>query len=263
MNFLRQRVAWVFLVLGLLASWVGLTTLVVKQTVVIPGQFTSYASKALENNTARSEISSVLAKSIRQTNPILQNIPTSQLDSAIDSALKNPAVISEFSNVAFEIQQHLLGLQNGPIVVGGSTLSSAVAHIIAGNNSTEEQIISKIPFSYTIASSTIPSFGKYYRLMNSTISLSFLAAGALLLSSLIISAKKRSTLRKIGIWFIGFSAFEVALIWALPRYITPLIHSGSLAIMTSIMRVSITSVEPIYVGAFAAGIVLTIISFLV
>lgn len=263
MAFIRQRIAGVFLIVGLLCSWVGLTSLVIRQAVLVPGQFTTYAYKALDNPVIREQVAGVMASSIRNSNSLLKIIPEPNLKSAIDSSLTKPAVKTEFANVAFDIQQHVLGLQSGPVVLGGPALSQAVAQSIASSNPVEEQLIAKIPISYTIKSSSIPSLAKYYSQLNSTIKVTLFGAAATLLASLVVAAKKRKTLRKIGIAFIGFSAFEVAGFWLTRKYLLPHIHSGPLVIISAILTASSNSIEPIYLGALGTGIALNIVSFLV
>ena len=263
MAFIRQRVAGILLLVGLLCSWVGLTSVVLRQTILIPGQFTSYAYKALGNAAVRSEVAGIIATDVENSHPILQSIPKPKLASAIDSALTKPSVKAEFANVALQIQQHILGLQNGPIQVGGPTLSTAIAQIIAPGNSPEEQALAQIPFGFQISGSSIPSLKSYYQKLNAIIKISLVAAAATLLSALMISAKKSKTLRKIGIAFIGFSAFEVLLFWAVPKYFLPHIKNGPLEVIAAIVNASSSSVDPIYLTAFGAGIGLSLISFLI
>lgn len=263
MAFIRQRVAGILLLVGLICSWVGLTSVVLRQAILIPGQFTGYAYKALDNTTVRSQIAGIIAADVEKSHPVLQSIPEPRLASAIDRALTNPSVKTEFANVAFQIQQHMLGLQSGPIEVGGSTLSTAVAQIIANGNTAEEQALAKIPFGFQISSASIPSLKTYYLKLNSIIKISLIAAAATLVSALMISAKRNKTLRKIGIAFIGFSAFEVLLFWAIPRYFLPQIKNGPLEVIAAIVNASSSSVDPIYLTAFAAGIGLSLISFLI
>lgn len=263
MTFFRQRVAGILLLTGLLCAWAGLTSVVLRQAVLIPGQFTGYAYKALDNATVRSQIAGIVATEVQKSHPILQSIPKPKLASAIDSALTNPSVKTEFANVALQIQQHMLGLQSGPIEVGGPTLSTAIAQIIANGNSTEEQALAQIPFGFQISSSSIPSLKTYYVKLNAIIKISLIAAAATLIGALIISAKRNKTLRKIGIAFIGFSVFEVLLFWAIPRYFLPHLKNGPLEVITAIVNASSSSVDPIYLTAFAAGIGLTLISFLI
>lgn len=235
----------------------------VRQAVLVPGQFSNYAAKALDNSVIRSQIAKVMATTIRNSNPQLQIIPETKLQASVDSALTKPAVKSEFGSVAFEIQQHILGLQKGSVVLGGPAFSAAVAQSIANGNPIEEQLIAKIPFSYTISSSSIPSLAKYYSKLNSTIKVTLFGAAATLIASLLISSKKRKTLRKIGISFIAFSAFEVAAFWLSSKYLLPHLHSGPLVVMSAILSASSNSIEPIYLGAFGGGIALLIVSFLV
>lgn len=249
--------------LGLILAWAGLTSLVIRQMVLLPMNTTAYATKVLANPTTRSAIADEITTSLQKSTPILQAIPTAQLRSAANQFLSSPAGANEFATVALQIQQHILGLQTGPIVVGGPELSSSLAKFVALGNPTAQALISKAPLSFTIASSTIPSLGKYYRLLEKVISFSFAGSAILLVSSLFISAKKRGTLRKIGLWFIGFSIFEVVLIWALPRYILPHFSNGPFTIFAALIRLSTSTVEPIYLSAFGAGVALTVISFLI
>lgn len=263
MKFVRQRIAGILLIFGLLLAWAGLTSLVIRQMVLIPMHATAYATKVLADPTTRSALANEIATSLQKSSPILQSTPTAQLRSAADQFLSSPVGAKEFATVALQIQQHILGIQTGPIVIGGPEFSSTLAKLLAAGNPTAQALISKAPLSYTIASTTIPSLGKYYNLLGKIISFSLIGSAILLISSLSISTKKRPILRKIGLWFIGFSIFEVALIWALPKYILPHFASGAFAFLTALVQLSTSAVEPIYLSAFGAGLVLTVISFLV
>lgn len=260
---MRQRIAGVLLIFGLLCAWVGLTTLVIRQTLLIPDQLPTYATKLLKNPTIRNEIATLVTGTLRNSNTVLRDIPQSQLHAAIDQSLTNPAVASQFASVALQIQQHLIGKQSGPIIVGGPVLSSSVAKAVAGNNPVAEQAIAQIPMTYTISSSSIPSFGKYYQKISKLINTSLLFAALLLFTSLVISAKRRKTLRKIGIWLVGFSIFEVSLFWLIPTYLLRYLHAGYPIIVAAILSASFSSVMPLYLTIFGSGLALTLISFLI
>lgn len=263
MIFLRQRVAGILLAVGLILAWIGMTTLVIRQTLLLSGQVPNYAATALENPTVRLAVSDLVVRSIQNSNQVLTQIPTAALQSAVDQALTSPAVAYEFGNVAQQIQLHFLGLEKQPVVIGGPALSSAVAAIVARKNPALDRIIQNIPFSYTVSSSSLPSIGRYYRWINNTMYTSLIASAVLLVGSLMIAAKKAKTLRKIGVWFLGFSVFEVAIFWLFPRYLLSHMHSGVGVLVAGLMTVSAGTIEPIYIGVFGAGLVLTLSSFLI
>lgn len=250
------------LVIGLFLAWVCLTSVVIRQSLQLSGQVSTYTTAALENPAVRSAVSDLIVTSAISSNPVLAQIPTAILISAVNRGLTEPLVVSEFGNVAIQIQQHLIGLNSGPIVIGGPELSSAVAQIIAPNNQDVKKLIESIPFSFTIANSSIPSFGRYYRWLSSTIKFSLSASGLLLVASLLLSAKKKSTIRKIGIWLVGFSLFDGALFWLLPKYLLPHLQNNAGKIAAGFLAVSAGAAEPIYIGVIGSGIVLAIISFL-
>lgn len=262
MNFVRQRVAGVLLVFGLILAWISLTGIVVRQTLLLSAQAPSYALAALKSPVIRSAVSDLVIKSVQDEFPIVGQIPAAELRPAIEEALTQPAVANEFANAALQVQQHFIGLNDQPIVLGGPQLSAAIAQIIAPNNLSTQQVIKNIAFSYTIASDSIPSVGKYYSRIGSLINVSLIGGLALLISSVLVSAKKSRTLRKIGIGFVGMSIFEVAVFWLLPRYVLPHLQSGPGIIFSAIITASASTIEPLYLGVFGAGVALTVVSFL-
>lgn len=262
MKFFRQRISGVLILLGLLLSWVGLTSLVVRQTLFVPGRIPGYAISALHNSQVRSAVAEFIAGSAQAQNPQLAAIPKASLSAAVDSALTDPAVSAQFANAALQIQEHMIGLQQGPITVGGPVLSSIVAKALAGNNATEEQILAKIPFTYTISPSSIPSFANLYRKIAEIINLSLISAATLLLLAVSISAKKGKTVRRIGIGFIALSAVEVLLLYLAPKYLISHIHSGPLLIVVTLMSVTTATAGAIYLTALALGAILLLGSFI-
>ena len=262
MKFLRQRVAGTLLVIGLVFAWVCLTSVAIRQSIQLSGQASTYTATALKNPSVRSAVSDLIVTSAKTSNPVLAQIPANILKSAVDKGLTEPLVVGELGNAATQIQQHVIGLNSGPIVIGGPDLSSAVAEIVAPNNFAEKKLIESAPFSVTIASSSIPSFGRYYRWLDSTLKFSLYASAALLAASLILSAKKNRTLRKIGLWFVGFSLFNGALFWLLPKYLLSHLQNSPGRITAGVLAASSAAVEPIYIVALGAGTLLTIISFL-
>lgn len=259
---MRQRLAAVLLVIGLILAWICLTSVVIRQTLLVSAKIPSYTTTALKNPTVRSALSDLIVKSVQHSYPVLSQIPTAQLNAAVGQALTQPAVVNEFANVTMQIQQHFIGLSDQPIVLGGPALSTAVAQIISPNNPTQQQIIEKIPFTYTIASSSIPSIGKYYRWIGNLINVSLYSSAVLLVAAMAVSAKKNKTVRKIGIAFIMFSAFEVAIFWLLPRYALSHFQSGPEVVVSGILAASAGAIEPIYLGVLGAGIAFTAVSFL-
>ncbi|MDA8081552.1 MAG: hypothetical protein M0Z96_08090 [Actinomycetota bacterium] len=263
MNFVRQRLATILLVIGLILAWICLTAVVIRQTLLLSAKIPSYATTALKNPTVRSAVSDLIVKSVKHSYPVLSQIPTAQLNTAVDRALTQPAVAYEFANVTLQIQQHFIGLSNQQIVLGGPALSTAVAQIISPNNPTQRQLIEKIPFTYAISTSSIPSIGKYFQWIGNLISVSAYSGAVLLVSAIAVSAKKNRTLRKIGIAFIMFSAFEVAVFWLLPKYVLSHFHSGPEVVVSGIMAAAGSAIVPIYVGVLGAGIAFTAVSLLI
>ena len=235
----------------------------IRQTLLLSGKIPSYSTTALKNPTVRSALSDLIVKSVEHSYPVLSKIPTAQLNAAVDRALTQPAVADEFANVTLQIQQHFIGTSDQQIVLGGPALSTAVAQIIAPNNPTQQQVIEKIPFTYAISSSSIPSIGKYFRWIGNLINVSSYGSAALLVAAIVVSAKKSRTLRKIGIAFIMFSAFEVTVFWLLPKYVLSHFHSGPEVVVSGIVAASASAIVPIYVGVLGAGIAFAAVSFLI
>ncbi len=259
---MRQRVAGVLLVLGLILSWVCLTGVVVRQSLLLTAKAPVYATTALKNPVVRSAVSEVIISSVQSKYPVLAEISTAQLRAAVEQALSEPAVAEELGNVALQLQLHFIGQSNGPIVIGGPGLSLAVAQIIAPGNQPLQQAIEKVPFSFTLSSSSIPSIGRYYRWIGTLINSTFVGGLALLAASLLVSAKRNKTLRKIGIGFIGMSALEVGLFWLLPHYMLSHLSNGSGVIISAMLAASASSIAAIYLGVFVAGIALTVVSLI-
>ncbi|MDA8270490.1 MAG: hypothetical protein M0Z39_03650 [Actinomycetota bacterium] len=262
MNFVRQRVAGVLLVVGLVLAWICLTGVVVRQTLLLSARAPSYALAALKSPVIRSTVSELIINSVQNEFPIVGQIPAAELRPAIEEALTQPAVANEFANAALQVQQHFIGLNDQPIVLGGPQLSAAVAQIIAPNNLSAQQVIKNIAFSYTIASDSIPSIGRYYSKIGTLITTSLIGGLALLISSVLVSAKKSRTIRKIGMGFVAMSIFEVAIFWLLPRYVLPNLQSGPWVIFSAIMTASASTIEPLYLGVFGAGVALIVVSIL-
>ena len=243
-------------------AWICLTSVVIRQTLLLSAKIPSYTATALKNPTVRSALSELIVKSVQHTYPVLSQLPTAQLTAAVNRALTQPAVVAEFADVTVQIQQHFIGLSDQPIVLGGPALSTAVAQIISPNNLAQQQLIQKIPFTYTISSSSIPSIGRYYRWIGHLINISLYSSAVLLVAAIAVSAKRNKTFRKIGIAFIMFSAFEVAVFWLLPRYLLAHFQSGPEVVVSGIMAASASAIEPIYLGVLGAGIAFTAISLL-
>ena len=260
LNFIRQRVAGVLLAFGLILALVCLTAAVMRQSVLTTSKVPSYTVVALKNPTVRSALSDIIVRSVQDKYPVLAHIPTSQLHSAVAQALTQPSVISEVADVAQQIQQHFVGVSKQPIVIGGPALSKAVAQTIAPSNPTLQQEIDKIPFSYDISSSSIPSIGKYYPWIIKSIRYSFAGGLALLVGAIAISAKRSKTLRKIGFGFIGMSVLEVAALWVIPHVLLAHNSNASEVVLSAVAAASVGSIEPIYLGVFGAGIAAVVLS---
>lgn len=259
---MRQRVAGILVIVGLILGWACLTTLVIRQTVMLSARVPDYALTALKNPTVRSAASDLIARSAQAKYQPLAQIPTTQLKDAIDSALSQPAVADEFANAALQIQQHLLGLNDQPIVLGGPGLTAAVAQIIAPQNPSEQQVIDKLPLSYTLESASIPSFGTYFRLNNGIFHVTLFSSALLLGLSLFIATKKSKILRRIGIGLVGLSVVEVVLFGFVPKYVLSHVHSGPAQIVAGLLTASTGGIEAIYLMVFGAGLALTAISLI-
>ena len=249
------------MVFGLILAWISLTGVVVRQTLLLSAQAPSYALAALKSPAIRSTVSELIIKSVQHQFPIVGQIPEAELRPAIEEALTQPAVANEFANAALQVQQHFIGLNDQPIILGGPQLSAAIAQIIASNDLSAQQVIKNIPFSYTISSDLIPSAGRYYSKIGSLITVSLIGALAFLISSVLVSVRKSRTIRRIGMGFVGMSIIEVAIFWLLPRYVLPNLQSGLWVIFSAIMTASASAIEPLYLGIFGAGVALIVTSF--
>ncbi|SHE72277.1 hypothetical protein SAMN02745225_01428 [Ferrithrix thermotolerans DSM 19514] len=256
---MRKTLGSLILTIGLLFGWGATFIHLTQLSFLQPGRLGQATSQLVQNSAVRSAMAGALGTALLPLFGGNTVISQAQLDQIITKALANPQVDAEFQSAMNTAQGHLIGVNTGPITLGGAAFSQEIAAQVAPYSPQVAQTIAQQGLAINIPGSALPNLGGYAKAAGKLERLFIALAALMLILSLIIHPSPGAVLRKVGMWLIGTSAIDAIVFWFVPSYILPQVAFSWAQITSAVLRTAGGPATTFYVALFAAGAIVLVL----
>lgn len=220
----RRSLAGSLCVLGLILASVALSCAWIQYALLSPERTVRVTQAALDSPEVQDVLARRLAGGLAQTLPG-DLVTPEQLEGTARSVLATPAVRSEIADALVVSHQHALGATSEQPRIDGPEVTEAVALSVESYSPPLASSVRSSGVSVPLPVRPLPGITLFQSSISWLQGITFPLSLVLIASAFLLHPRRYVLARLVGWWLLTMSALPVALLWALPSLILPMLDS--------------------------------------